>query len=770
MAAPGDEEFRSFVTPSGENYGIPAEQIYSWNEREAKTLPIMLTPADEGKQTGPNFVGTLLPYQQVVLYAMLRLELNPRRDYKCTKDCPGFDTDAASDCNCYVATSAARLSLPPGSGKTVLMAALYAETGASAPTQPNVYAKGVRFEPVECLDMMVVFAVANVITQWKENLTRFVKMPEEDIGIIDNVFSLRKFKKMFDDLHSGAYKSKSKTKQTFAKMPKILLIKSGRVVDNECGDKSLMLAFAEAIGPRAVGRLVLDDPSLIRLSHDDIMVPARFTWYVDATNWVNAKRFKRHKCSEICHRDLSLIYDLSTSAEVNNQFNINVSPDMIQAASDMTVVEYTALRVAGGVVAHLVGAVAGVDVEELLNGGAFEAAAQKLDLNVSTSEELLRRVVGGALEDVKRAHNVERRIEALRGCVHEGPSSSNAVQLGEMVWNLPDDQFAMLVAATSISTDTYDNTVKRLTERAKKALRAIERLAENAREGDCQCCQVPKEASEPVYIFLCCQVVCCEICSVLNAIETKSHARTGRATTVQYVDKCPNCRASVSAGGSLSVVRLDTAEMLVGMTSQETIDATAENIALPFGTYAEAGAASSEASAASSEAGAADINGTDPKVRALLRYLASPKVAVDGKVVLGIDTPPPVGGIMTGVRSVQRPPEAPRRVLVYARTNESMLKITAALTASSVPFEMLRGTRAAKGKTCEKFRNSTSPLHVMLVATPENCGGLHMPYVTDIVLFHRMQNEAAETQVIGRGQRMGREYNLSVCYLLYEHE
>ena len=47
--------------------------------------------------------------------------------------------------------------------------------------------------------------------------------------------------------------------------------------------------------------------------------------------------------------------------------------------------------------------------------------------------------------------------------------------------------------------------------------------------------------------------------------------------------------------------------------------------------------------------------------------------------------------------------------------------------------------------------------------------GLNLQCASDIVMFHRFTRRMEE-QIIGRGQRMGREGTLNVFYLIHENE
>ena len=59
---------------------------------------------------------------------------------------------------------------------------------------------------------------------------------------------------------------------------------------------------------------------------------------------------------------------------------------------------------------------------------------------------------------------------------------------------------------------------------------------------------------------------------------------------------------------------------------------------------------------------------------------------------------------------------------------------------------------------------------VLLVASPTLSAGLNLPWVSHVVLFHRMRDREAAAQLVARGQRLGREANLQVVELLYEGE
>ena len=66
--------------------------------------------------------------------------------------------------------------------------------------------------------------------------------------------------------------------------------------------------------------------------------------------------------------------------------------------------------------------------------------------------------------------------------------------------------------------------------------------------------------------------------------------------------------------------------------------------------------------------------------------------------------------------------------------------------------------------------NSHKGTCALVINSTNYCSGLNLQTATDLVFMHKIIDLSTEIQVIGRGQRLGRETTLKVWYLLYENE
>lgn len=100
---------------------------------------------------------------------------------------------------------------------------------------------------------------------------------------------------------------------------------------------------------------------------------------------------------------------------------------------------------------------------------------------------------------------------------------------------------------------------------------------------------------------------------------------------------------------------------------------------------------------------------------------------------------------------------------------ETIGQIRAGLTAAGIGYCALRGARAQRDTAVRELRDNPH-VRVMLVVSPRDCAGLDLPFLTHVVLYHRLLDRNVEAQVVARGQRLGRQHNLEVVSLLNEGE
>ena len=84
-----------------------------------------------------------------------------------------------------------------------------------------------------------------------------------------------------------------------------------------------------------------------------------------------------------------------------------------------------------------------------------------------------------------------------------------------------------------------------------------------------------------------------------------------------------------------------------------------------------------------------------------------------------------------------------------------------------IKFESLHGTHNEISQTVKRFQESGT---VLLINSRTHCAGLNIQFATDIVYAHKIMDANIEAQVAGRGQRIGRKFNLNIWYLLFANE
>lgn len=73
----------------------------------------------------------------------------------------------------------------------------------------------------------------------------------------------------------------------------------------------------------------------------------------------------------------------------------------------------------------------------------------------------------------------------------------------------------------------------------------------------------------------------------------------------------------------------------------------------------------------------------------------------------------------------------------------------------------LRGNATSRDRTIQDFRRGARNTTILLLDSREACAGIHLPEMTDAILFHEMPPDI-ETQAIGRGCRLGATHSLRV--------
>jgi SNF2 family DNA or RNA helicase len=122
---------------------------------------------------------------------------------------------------------------------------------------------------------------------------------------------------------------------------------------------------------------------------------------------------------------------------------------------------------------------------------------------------------------------------------------------------------------------------------------------------------------------------------------------------------------------------------------------------------------------------------------------------------------------MTNLRNILSSIAEKQKILIFSSYENTFTNVIEVLQRMEMPYDYLKGNVNKIRCVLDEYRNGN--LNVLLVNTNNYGSGLNLENTTDIIMFHRFDNEI-EKQVIGRAQRYGRTQPLKVWYLLHENE
>jgi hypothetical protein len=107
------------------------------------------------------------------------------------------------------------------------------------------------------------------------------------------------------------------------------------------------------------------------------------------------------------------------------------------------------------------------------------------------------------------------------------------------------------------------------------------------------------------------------------------------------------------------------------------------------------------------------------------------------------------------------------RFLLFSNYDQTFENLKQRMTEEGIKFSRVIGSGSVVNKTIQRFTDGE--IRVLMLNAINYGSGLNLQMATDIVIYHQLSLEL-ETQVIGRAQRLGRDTELNVYYLLHEHE
>lgn len=712
------------------------------NDAEHELHPaIEITEKFESYGVIPGLKTMLYPYQRTTLAAMVRIE----------------NTRILKSKKTHVKYNAAVLSQPVGSGKTlnILSLMLVNKVMRATPDIMPLYiptynsTSYIRKRYDKICTPTIILVGRSVMNQWKRAIERFTNLK---YYAIYNVIYLRKF---LDMITSGEVNNYDIILVKNAKITTNIEIPGDIVKEkiNHCSQPYIYNIIGN-IRNVCWNRVVVDDFDTIKLPENAGMISALFTWYVSSTTGDIKKKHVRHEYSRAIrnseyfsmHEYLST-YSYECLSIMKNPIlfhllNVRAATQYIESTNQMPLCKYyvCALKNPNNQYIALLDAMGdgqAMQIVEMLNGDAFEQAAEAAGIASTSVCDIFSRILGKKFEDYRTAGNIVVFIDDQNKLSH---TWKPAVQIPEEDTYGKRDIYQyrpIEYKYPNINGLLTDTRVEYSAHKAKLGIE-IDRVKANIKQGNCPICWETFGDNIECVIVKCCGVVMCTGCA-LGAQHMINKNLTG---------VCANCRANITFK---SLIYIDP-----NIDMQSIVDEKYDTVAPPKPVEKPLETINDDA-----DPDEITANASISKYDVILKIIQGKKLAIRQRVDVIIPN------MMKG--NARMPEATKRKVLIFANFRETIAAIVKKLNDAKIKHWYMTGTSSEIDATAQTFTDYEDTCALIINSTV-HCAGLNLQTATDLIYAHYIQNDAVRSQVAGRGYRLGRTSPLNIYMILYENE
>lgn len=690
----------------------------------------------------PGLKTSLFPHQKTIVKAMLDLEMN--RVFNITS---AFSRNEIFE----LKTTAGVLSESVGSGKTIDILSviliqkipkvypditelsLFEPTSFRYGNQKTFFTCCIRKKFRNIIKPTIVFAGVSVVNQWITAIQTFTSLK------YFAVFDVKGLQTLIDIMSD-------KSINTYD----IIIVKNGKVtrpikfpnyINTELKNfnKSNMYIYNIIANMRNFcwARVVVDDFDTIKLPHNAGIVNGLFTWYISSTKKLMNKKHNRNKIFTTTS-DLLMYSDYSCGNIMDNNllfYNLNIrnDPHFVKQTNNINSPKfyaYTFINPDNQYMGFLglIGDNEANEIMEMLNGDAIETAAERIGIKTTKVADIFQIMLGKQFDRYKKSIDVLAyisEVEPLQGRrrpMNENPDENDTYNKTdlfnrrEILYNYPNLKGLL------------ESTKEEYTEIRQTSSISIERVKNNIKEGECPICTSElNDDDEETVILKCCGIILCGMCCFGTIFPKNSP--TGQ---------CSNCRTKLI----LSDLIYLNSEFDLTKIVEEKID-------------------DSDSDTDDDEKKESENSKPRDKMSAIIEIIKG----VIPNERRNVDVS--ISNLMKGTNEL--PEMAYNKVLIFANYDETIKKIRTTLTDENINFWQLGGSHREIADTVEKFTNYTKTC-VLIINSMKHCSGLNLQTATDLIFAHKILDPNIETQVIGRGQRLGRTTTLNVHFIMYQNE
>lgn len=519
-------------------------------------------------------------------------------------------------------------------------------------------------------------------------------------------------------------------------------------------------------------RVVIDDFNHDETPHSCLFINSLFTWFVSSTNNTDKKPKYTPNYSHVDKIqnlgdviELGLISSTETIKYNDLLFEyVNIRTKKEYIASTMEI-PYPKFRIAHFInpnerYVSLVNALSGNEISrvmEMLNANAIGEAAKAVGIQSNKIKDVFKKILGDKYQAYIDSTNLIEFIDFQ--LQNEGEWLPIEMCNEEKKTYGKRDLYAF--KPIEYRYPNILNFLKEAKEEQKEINKvngaAVDRVRSNIKQGDCPVCG-DSLMEKDVTINLCCCLVLCSNCGI-NSQKLKEHysqlsggicAQCRQQIAITDLVFIGSDDIRISQLEKANIAELDAEDLVV----EEKIEEEPEDI---------------------QEETKSELPEYITKLRETIPDEVSPKTTkIDGIIRILVGKPlrnTPVDihidNMMKGTCRLKE--KEVRKLLVFANYDESLNDIEKKLVELHIKFWKLEGTPNQRSKIALDFQMCAEPC-ILIVNSSKHCAGLNLQTATDLIFYHYIIDPAIETQVAGRGHRIGRFSPLNVWYFCYQSE
>lgn len=734
----------------------------------------------------------LLDHQKTAVKAMLDLENRRFIKLDCLPKQSAYNYIATGKYDhlqdVVVETTAGVLSEKLGSGKSFEMLALISlnpvprniseisvipfpskgQSGRYNSVTDTVYADSgfsieVRKTYKKLFRQTVIFVSKSVLGQWTQYIKDYTTFK---VLVIDNVLNLRK-------LYTMVFNPTKELNRKMLRRFDIILVKN-KVISGEFDvpelegtgldhikTKPILTIFGELFKNIAFARVVLDDFDTINIPVTARVVPALFTWFISSTvkstvpNKVSGKTY--HDIRDIIAYSRPTYVESWQNKDLFTYFNICNVAAFIDKSTNVGKVRYYSYKFQNPNETYigLLNAMGSEDsnaVMEMLNGDAVNTAAEAAGIKSTSVADIFEKILDTKWVKYKKYIEIGEYIPQVIEVIEElpGPDPEDKdynltqARLTKLTNNVraagPLAQVSNIIRYNEGGIAEHIDDLESDNDRLKAENgKAIERVKDNLKEGECPICCEELADVEGIMIMKCCGVTMCSDCV------TSTLRLHNVGTNVQGT--CPNCRRQV---GFNQIVMIDKDIDINRIINEKISDEPEPEPELELEEPEEPEEPEEELNKFSCIVGI--ING---------------KKYTDLRKVQDIK----IDKILVGKNDLPEPTEI--KALVFANFNETLNNLQERFDTEGITYLRLQGTPKQINQIVRRYKlpsDHAEAVNVLLINGVEYCAGLNLQNTSDLIFTHKVLDINVEAQIVGRAVRVGRTTNLNVHYVLYHNE